>query len=74
MRQPYCIDFRKATKHITFHSSRHTHAYLLLSKGVDIYTVSKILGHKDLKTTEIYAKIADQRKKDAVERIPVFEV
>ncbi|MDH5381475.1 MAG: site-specific integrase, partial [Cyclobacteriaceae bacterium] len=56
------------TKHITFHSSRHTHAYLLLSKGVDIYTVSKILGHKDLKTTEIYAKIADQRKKDAVER------
>jgi len=41
---------------------------------VDIYTVSKILGHKDLKTTEIYAKIADQRKKDAVERIPVFEV
>ncbi|MEQ9287713.1 MAG: site-specific integrase [Cyclobacteriaceae bacterium] len=61
-------------KHITFHSSRHTHAVLLLSKGVDIYTVSKILGHKEVKTTQIYAKVIDQNKIEAIKKIPKFEV
>lgn len=59
-------------RHITFHSSRHTHACLLLSKGVDIYTVSKMLGHKDLKTTQIYAQVIDQNKINAVKNIPEF--
>jgi integrase len=59
-------------RHITFHSSRHTHACLLLAKGVDIYTVSKMLGHKDLKTTQIYAKVIDQNKINAVKNIPEF--
>ena len=58
------------TKDITFHCARHTHATLLLSNGVDIYTVSKLLGHRDLKTTEIYAKVIDQKKIDAVKSIP----
>jgi len=53
-------------KHITFHCSRHTYATLLLSKGVTIEVVSKLLGHKCLKTTEIYAKIVDNAKIDAV--------
>ncbi|MFY0652491.1 MAG: site-specific integrase [Cyclobacteriaceae bacterium] len=61
-------------KHITFHSARHTHAVLLLSKGVDIYTVSKILGHKEVKTTQIYAKVIDQNKIDAIKKIPKFEI
>jgi len=56
-------------KDITFHSSRHTYATLLLSKGADIATVSKMLGHKELKTTLIYAKIIDQKKREASELI-----
>jgi len=68
----YWVKDAGINKHITFHSSRHTHACLLLAKGVDIYTVSKILGHKELKTTQIYAKVIDQNKLDAVSRIPVF--
>jgi site-specific recombinase XerD len=56
-------------KNITFHCARHTYATLQLTLGTDIYTVSKLLGHKSLKTTEIYAKIIDQKKREAANRI-----
>jgi len=53
------------TKDITFHCFRHTFATLQLFNGTDIYTVSKMLGHKDLKTTLVYAKIVDEAKRKA---------
>jgi len=56
-------------KDITFHCFRHTYATLQLSKGTDIYTVSKMLGHRELKTTQIYAKIIDQTKREAANKI-----
>lgn len=57
------------TKEITFHSFRHTFATLQLFNGTDIYTISKMLGHKDLKTTQIYAKIVDEAKREASNKI-----
>lgn len=57
------------SKDITFHCFRHTFATLQLSKGTDIYTVSKMLGHRELKTTQIYAKIIDQTKREAANKI-----
>ncbi len=57
-------------KKITFHCARHTHAVLLLENGTDIYTVSKMLGHRELKTTQIYAKIVDSKKTEAVNSLP----
>jgi integrase len=57
------------SKTITFHCARHTYATLQLTFGTDIYTVSKLLGHKDLKTTQIYAKIIDERKRESVDKI-----
>ena len=57
------------TKDITFHCFRHTFATLQLSNGTDIYTVSKMLGHRELKTTQIYAKIIDQTKREAADKI-----
>lgn len=56
-------------KNVTYHVSRHTFATMLLTLGVDIYTVSKLLGHKNIATTQIYAKIIDQKKDDAVNRV-----
>lgn len=57
------------TKNITFHCARHTYATLQLTMGTDIYTVSKLLGHKELRTTQIYTKVIDEKKKDAANRI-----
>ena len=58
------------SKHVTFHAGRHTFAVSLLSNGVDIYTVSKLMGHSEVKTTQIYADIIDSVRKDAMHKIP----
>ena len=59
------------TKNITFHCFRHTYATLLLSNGTDIYTVSKMLTHKNVSTTQIYAEVIDGRKREAAESISI---
>ena len=51
---------------ISFHTARHSCAVLLLTLGADIYTVSKILGHRSVRATQVYAKIVDKKKDDAI--------
>lgn len=53
-------------KHISYHTSRHTFATMMLTLGADLYTVSKLLGHSSIKHTQIYARIIDSKKDDAV--------
>ena len=53
-----------------FHCGRHTHATMMLTLGVDLYTVSKLLGHTNIQTTQIYAKLVDESKKKAIDLIP----
>lgn len=62
------------TKQITFHCARHTFAVLQLTLGTEIFTLSKLLGHSELKTTQIYAKIIDEKKREAVNKIPSISI
>ena len=63
------LDWAKSAgikKHVTFHTARHTFATMELTAGADIYTTSKLLGHTDVKVTEIYAKVINEKKIKAV--------
>lgn len=60
----------KLDKKLNYHISRHTFATLALSSGIDIYTVSKMMGHKSVKITEIYAKIINKTVEKAITKLP----
>ena len=51
---------------VLFHTSRHTFATMMLTLGADLYTTSKLLGHADVKMTQVYAKIINKKKDEAV--------
>ena len=57
------------TKHIIFHCSHHTFGYLQVDAGTGIYTVQHMLGYKNVETTQIYANMADESKRESVNRI-----
>jgi site-specific recombinase XerD len=56
-------------KEIHFHVARHTFATMLITQDVPIYTASKLLGHTNLNSTQVYAKVVDRLKSDAVNRL-----
>ena len=63
-------DFCGIKKNLTFHVARHTFATTVtLTNGVPIETVSKLLGHTKLATTQIYARVVDQKVKQDMERL-----
>lgn len=56
-------------KHITFHCFRHTFATLQIAMGTDIFTVSKMLTHKNVSTTQIYAELVNEKKRELANKI-----
>lgn len=61
------------TKNLNFHMSRHTFGTLCISSDIDLYTTSTLMGHADTRVTQVYAKITDKRKKEAVLKLPSIE-
>lgn len=59
-------------KNMHFHMARHTFATLLISNAVDLYTISKLLGHNEIRTTQIYTHIIDKTKREAVQKLPTL--
>ena len=59
-------------KNITFHCARHTFAIMMIELGNDLFVTSKLLGHMNIETTQIYAKVLDKSKRAAVDKIPKF--
>ena len=53
-------------KHLTFHVARHTFATLMVSQGVSIYAVSQLCGHADVRTTQLYARLIDPARFEAI--------
>ena len=61
-----------STKHITFHCFRHTYAVLQLAGGTDIYTVSRMLTHKHVSTTEVYLALLEESKIETTGKIRIY--
>ncbi len=59
-------------KKITFHCSRHTFGCLLVENGVDVFTIKKIMSHKDIRTTLQYIEKVDTTKDKAIDKLPVL--
>jgi len=67
-----CMYVAKVNKHITFHCSRHTFAINCILVGIDIIAVRDWLGHKSVKTTEIYVKIAEEYRNENMKKFDNF--
>jgi integrase len=61
-------------KNIGWHTARHFFAVLSLESGAEIYTLSKLLGHTNVSTTQVYAKAKDKIKREAVNALLVFDI
>jgi len=59
-------------KKISFHCARHSFATICITNDIDIYTVKKLMGHKEISSTQIYAKLIDKKKDEAIDKIPVI--
>jgi site-specific recombinase XerD len=61
-------ELAKLNVYLTTHVARHTFATLALTYGIDTATIGSILGHKNIKTTQIYAKIIDKKKQEEMKK------
>lgn len=68
LRLPYSIPKSFALL-LAFHCFRHSYATLQIAAGTDIYTVSKMLTHRNVSTTQIYAELVSEKKRESANKI-----
>ena len=56
-------------KRVTFHTARHSYATMALTAGTDLYTISRLLGHRNVNTTSLYAAVVDEKRDAAVDSV-----
>ena len=56
---------------VLFHIARHSYASLLLENGVDIYTIKSLMGHTNVRTTQIYTHLVDAAKEKAANTLHI---
>ena len=71
LRLKIVADYAGLDRNLTVHLARHTYATLQLSNGTDIFTVSKMLGHTNVRTTQRYTKVVDEKKENAADAIKI---
>jgi len=57
------------SKNISFHVSRHTFATMELTMGADLYVVSKLLGHRNISVTQVYADVINKKREEAIDKL-----
>ena len=67
-------ELAKITKEIGWHTARHSFAVMSLEAGASLYTVSRLLGHTKIATTEVYADLTDSKKRKAVDALPEVNI
>lgn len=65
----FCLLF--LAQPISFHCGRHSFASLLLENGVDIYTIKDLMGHTNVRTTQIYTHIVNEKKEKAANTLHI---
>lgn len=56
-------------ENLSYHDSRHTFGTLMLSAGIPIESISKMMGHTNIKTTQIYARVTDDKISEDMDRL-----
>jgi site-specific recombinase XerD len=59
-------------KRVTFHTARHSYATMALTAGTDLYTISRLLGHRSVNTTSIYTAVVDEKRDAAVDSVALL--
>lgn len=68
----FILAYKSSISNSPFHFTRHTFATLTITAGADIFTTSKLLGHTNVHTTEIYADVVMNTMVDAVNLVSGF--
>lgn len=67
----FALTYKFPLSFTPFHFIRHTYATIQLTEGTDLFTLSKMMGHTNVRTTQVYAKVVDKKKEAAADAFTI---